>query len=191
MTSEDFLLNKKNSQDSRNFRTDEELKSHFILRLGERYDIWLTDDEYNNIHHFKGFTYSNLINEHIIWATLSAFKKVFIIKIKNKNVLVIYSNKRGRFITALPWECYDDETRFVPKVLKKLNLKEQAIERYRQILSICSKEYTDFGNSKENWYFYKKCSYPKLLMAEYKGVLTVGRIYKEVTKELTKEKNKT
>lgn len=184
---ENLLLNKKNSQDSRNFRTDEELKSHFILRLGERYDIWLTDDDYNDIHHFKGFTHSNIIDGPIIiWAELSTFKKVFIVKIKGKNVLAIYSNRRGRFITALPWESYDDETRFVPRILKKLNLKEEAIERYRKILSICSKEYTDFGNSKENWYFYKKCSYPKLLMAEYKGTLTVGYIYKEVIKELTK-----
>ena len=66
-----------------------------------------------------------------------------------------------------------------------MGAKEEAIERYRKILSICSKEYIDFGNSKENWYFYKKCSYPKLLMAEYKGTLTVGSIYKEVIKELT------
>jgi hypothetical protein len=104
-------------------------------------------------------------------------------------VLVIYFNKRGRFITALPWHSYDDETRFVPKALKRLNLKDEAIEKYREILNICSKEYIDLGNSKENWYFYNhKCTYPKLLMAEYKGTLTVGSIYREVERQLIKNK---
>jgi len=186
MISESVLLNKKNSQSSKNFKTDDELKSHFILRLWERYQISLTDDEYDDIHHFKGFTKSGLIESVINWAKISSSKKFFIIKLKGKNVLALYSVRRGRFITALPWISYDDETRFVPKILKKQNLKEEAIEKYQEILSTCAKEYVDFGNSKENWYFYKKCSYPKLLMLEYKGALTVGRIYEEVIKKLIK-----
>lgn len=169
-----------------NFKSDQEIKEHFILRLEERYDISLTDDEYNDIHHPKGFTNSKILTNYIHWAKISSVKSAFIITLKNQLILTIYSNDRSKFITALPWHSYNDETRFVPAILKKLYLKGAAIEKYNQILSICAKEYVDLGNGKDNYHYYKNnCTYPGLLMTEYKGGLTVGRIYNQVIKELT------
>ena len=180
------ILPKKNSNDERNFKSDEEIKSHFLIRLKERYQISLSNEEYNDIHNSLGFSKSKILEDNPIhWAKISSNTSAFIIKIKGKYILTIYSNRRGRFITALPWESYDDETRLVPKTLKKLNLKELAIERYNEILSICAKEYVDLGNSKKNWYHYKRnCTYPHILMLEYKGVLTMKNIYSQVLKEL-------
>jgi hypothetical protein len=184
------ILSKKNSKDARNFKTDGELKFHFIERLNERYGILLTDEEYIDIHNPNGFTNSKTIEEKVIlWAKISSNTSVYIIKLKGKLVLVIYSKRRGRFITALPWHSYDDETRFVPKILKKQNLKEFSIRRYNEILSICAKEYVDFGNITENWHYYQKCTYPKLLMLEFKGYLTVGQIYEKILEEFKKTEN--
>jgi hypothetical protein len=191
MSSEIAILRKKNNNDEKNFKSDEEIKFHFMLRLQERYDIFLTDDEYNELHNPLGFAKSQIIESHIIhWAKISSSTSAFIIKIKNKLVLTIYSNRRGRFITALPWESHCDETRLVPKSLKKLGLKDFAINQYNEILSICSKEFVDLGNPKDNWYYYEKnCTYPGLMWAEYKGGLTIGRIYDEVIKQINKKEN--
>lgn len=179
--SEIKILSKKNSNDERNFKTDYEIKNHFLLRLKERYNIVLSDEEYNDIHHHKGFSFSKTIEHPITnWVKISSNTSVIILKLKGKFILSIYSKRRGRFITALPWESYDDASRLVPKILKKSNLKELAIQKYNEILSICAKEYVDLGNKKKNWYYYQKCTYPNLLMAEYKGMLTVGNIYKKV-----------
>lgn len=181
MSSDIKILSKKNSNDERNFKTDEEIKIHFLLRLRERYNIYLSDDEYNDIHHYKGFGFSKIIEQPIInWVKISANTSVIIFKLKGKFILAIYSKRRGRFITALPWESYDDSSRLVPNVFKKSNLKEFAIQKYNEILSICAKEYVDLGNKKKNWHYYQNCTYPNLLMAEYKGSLTVGNIYKKV-----------
>lgn len=188
MSQDDNILSKKHSDDERNFKSNEELKEHFISRLKERYDISLSDDEYNDIHTPLGFPNSKVLEGNAIhWIKISSNNSAFIIKIKGKFVFTIYSRRRGRFITALPWESYNDETRFVPKILKKLNLKELAIEKYNEILSLCAKEFVDLGSSKENWYHYKnKCLYSTLLMLEYNGKLTMGNIYNQVVREILK-----
>lgn len=181
MSSDIKILSKKNSNDERNFKTDNEIKTHFLLRLKERYNIELSDEEYNDIHHYKGFGFSKIIEQPIInWVKISANTSVIIFKLKGKFILSIYSKRRGRFITALPWNSYDDSSRLVPNVFKKSNLKEFAIQKYNEILSTCAKEYVDLGNKKTNWHYYQNCTYPNLLMAEYKGSLTVGSIYKKV-----------
>lgn len=190
MEEEFVILKKKKSSDERNFKSDDEIKAHFLLRLKERYDIILSDKEYNNLHHSGGFSKSTILTNMTPWLKISSNYSSFIITIKEKYVLVIYSKHRGRFITALPWESYDDHTRLVPKVFKKTGLKELATERYEKILSICAKEYVDLGNSKDNWYHYQNnCTYPSLLMTEYLGRLTMGHIYAQVTKELFKEQD--
>lgn len=191
MNSDIKILSKKNSNDERNFKTDEEIKTHFLLRLKERYNIALSDEEYNDIHHYKGFGFSKIIEQPIInWVKISANTSVIIFKLKGKFILAIYSKRRGRFITALPWESYDDSSRLVPNVFKKSNLKEFAIQKYNEILSICAKEYVDLGSDTQNWHHFQTCTYPHLLMAEYKGRLTVGSIYNKVLKEIIiKEKD--
>lgn len=190
MSSDIKILSKKNSNDERNFKTDNEIKTHFLLRLKERYNIELSDEEYNDIHHYKGFGFSKIIEQPIInWVKISANTSVIIFKLKGKFILSIYSKRRGRFITALPWNSYDDSSRLVPNVFKKSNLKEFAIQKYNEILSTCAKEYVDLGNKKTNWHYYQTCTYPNLLMAEYKGSLTVGSIYKKVL-EILKENQK-
>jgi hypothetical protein len=190
MDSDIKILSKKNSKDERNFKSDEEIKAHFVERLNERYNILLSDEDYNDLHHPKGFTKSKLIEGQVInWAKISSNTSAIIIKVKGKFILAIYSKRRGRFITALPWESYDDETRLVPKIFKKLNIKEFAIQRYNEILSICAKEYVDLGSETKNWHHFQTCTYPHLLMAEYKGRLTVGSIYNKVLKELITKEN--
>ena len=191
MNSEVVILSKNNINPEKNFKSDEDIKYHFLLRLKERYDISLTDEEYIDIHNSFGFASSKIIESHVInWAKLSSTKSAFLIQIKGKQVLAIYSSRRGRFYTALPWESHNDETRFVPVELKKIGLKDFAINQYNEILLICSKEYVDLGNSKDNWFYYKdNGTYPNLLWAEYKGGLTVGDIYKEVTKQIKIKEN--
>lgn len=168
------------------YKSDNEIKSHFTERLLKRYNILLTDAEYDELHNIKGFTESKILEERPVhWAKISANKSAFIIKIKGKYVFAIYSNFSHKFLTALPWESYQDESRMVPLRLKKLNLKDVAIEKYNEILSVCAKEYVDLGNQTLNFHHYKNnCTYPRLLMVEYKGKLTVGEIYREVVKEL-------
>lgn len=181
----------KKNNNKMNFKSDKDIKVHFIERLKERYKISLSEEDYNDIHNPLGFTYSKLIQKSIHWAKLSSNNSAFILQIQNKLVLAIYSKHRNKFITALPWESYNDETRFVPKFFRKKenDLKEYAIEKYNQILSICSKEYQDFGSQKANWHYYKNCTYPNLLMSEYKGGLTVGRIYEQVLREFKENEN--
>lgn len=183
------IITKKQSKNKKFFKSDEDLKTHFIERLNERYNIVLTDDEYVDIHNIDGFQNSKTIQDKVIpWAKISSKNSAYIIKLKGKLVLAIYSKRRGRFITALPWNSYNDETRFVPQSLKKLNLKEESIKKYNEILSICAKEYQDFGNVKNNWHYYQKCTYSNLLMLEFKGYLTIGKIYEQVLEEFKKHK---
>ncbi len=174
------------------FKTDEEIKSHFLLRLHERYDITLSNDEYNELHNSGGFTKNTIMEiKPIHWARISSNKSAFIIQIKSKLIFTIYSNDRKKFITALPWDSYDDETRLVPLILKRLNLKEFAIKKYNEILSLCAKEYVDLGDSKQNYFHYKdNCAYPRLLMLEYKGRLTIGDIYTQILRDLELSKIK-
>jgi hypothetical protein len=54
---------------------------------------------------------------------------------------------------------------------------------------VCAKEYIDLGSKTNNWNYYKKCTYPSLLMAEFKGKLTVGKIYEQVLREIKKIEN--
>lgn len=170
----------------KNFKTDEEIKNHFILRLQERYGISLSDEEYIELNHPKGLNKSKLITGVIIrWVILNGHRKVLILKIKDKMVLAIYCSRRSKFITALPWESHSNEERLIPGIFKKLNLREEALKKYNEIISICSKEYVDLGNARDNHIFYKKCTYPHLLMSEYKGFLTVGAIFDMVEKELS------
>lgn len=180
------ILSKKGSEDERNFKSNDELKEHFISRIKERYNIDLTNDEYIDIHNKKGLCSSNtIVGQPVVWAKINFSKTFFIITIKGKKVLALYSKKRGRFITALPWHSLYDETRFVPGILKKNGLKEEAIRKYNEILSICCKEYVDLGDQYQNFLYYQKnCKYPKLMMAEQKGTLTIKSIYDTVLNEL-------
>jgi hypothetical protein len=189
MNNQPKILLKKQSESNRNFKSEEDLKLHFIERLNERYGILLSDEEYIDIHNSEGFQNSKIIESSILWAKISSNTSVYILRLKGKLVLTIYSKRRGRFITALPWLGHNDETRFVPKILKKLNLNEFAIEKYNEIISVCAKEYIDLGSKTNNWNYYKKCTYPSLLMAEFKGKLTVGKIYEQVLREIKKIEN--
>ena len=66
----------------------EETREHFVQRLKERYDMDLTNDEYNKLVS-RDFLYQNIYKVNgltlVIWA-----------KIKNKHVLCIYKKKENR-----------------------------------------------------------------------------------------------
>jgi len=181
----DELTDKKKPK-YRFFKNDLEIKEHFISRLNERYGISLNEEEYTDLHHSRNLNKSKLVTGTIIqWVAITSHKKILILKIKSKLVLTVYCSRRNKFITALPWESHSDEERFMPRIFRRLNLKEEAIKKYNEIISICSKEYVDLGNARDNHIFYKTCTYPKLLMAEYRGFLTIGAIYDKVSKELS------
>ena len=84
------------------------------------------------------------------------------------------------FTTALPYENYYDPQRMVPKIFRKKNLVKEAVREYNRVLEICSREYQDLGDSRKNWEYYVKCTYPKLMIDEYKNGLSVSLLYRQV-----------
>jgi hypothetical protein len=164
--------------------TRDERKGHFIQRLLERYGIYINGDEYEEI--CTWVRPEAMMSEKCEFLLkISSNLRAFRISIKGQSVLVLYCRKNKALTTALPLDNYYEPERMVPKIFRKKKLVEEAVSEYNKIVEVCCREYVDLGDKKKNWEHYsKKCTYPRLLMAEYNGILNVRKIYWQVLRNM-------
>lgn len=109
-----------------NFKSYEEIRSHFIKRLNERYSIVINDDEYDEIVDKK----PGLIHFY----SLSNKNRFISLNIKGKNVLCVYAKRSdwekndvyicARLFTCLSFGGYIP----IPKKLKEAGLDRNTFE---------------------------------------------------------------
>lgn len=151
------------------YKTYEENMEHFIKRIKERCDIDFSEEEYDFLcDSFLEKPKKGIVNNVNNFQLKSGTNKsIFLIKIKEKDVLCLYDKNCKRLTTALPIDNLQDYKRTVPRIFKKRNLTEEAIKEYERILEVVEKEYKDLGDVKSNVLYYKTCTYPGLLCAKH------------------------
>lgn len=169
-------------------KTDEDRMNHFISRLKERYDVDMSEKEYWDICDFISCgppSHKKHDKKYTFFCKLSSVKSICILKIKEEDVVVIYSSIHKMLITALPKSTISEIERLVPIFVKRKKMEKEFCDEYNNILNKCNAEYVDFGDKKKNWKHYEdKCAYPELLIKKYTNQLTVRNIIWQVMMNL-------
>lgn len=79
----------------KNYKQLDEHRKHFIERLKERYDIDITEKQYNELCNLKTSKYKGILSK-------SSNSTIGIAKIKNQEVWVLYNSKTKCFSTCYP-----------------------------------------------------------------------------------------
>jgi hypothetical protein len=163
----------------------ERMREHFILRLKERYDISIVNEEYDEL------CKSALKSNNRVICKIDCGKNFHIIPINEKPVLVLYSKDYHIFYTCYPMaEIFNPEYIIPSRYRYNQNKKELAIREFKKVMTVVELEHTDLA--KEDYRQYKgpfnyystKCSYPVLNVLKHKDKLTIGAVWEQVKENL-------